>query len=119
MLVAFDYDNGAVGSLLYSREVPSLFRGLRLSKLFGRGGVISFESNGTLVLTRGRGLPRLACPGLRDIRGYQAMYRDFAASIRSGGAPEMSLERAAADHRLMADVYESLARTGAPVAARP
>jgi hypothetical protein len=47
------------------------------------------------------------------------MYRDFAASIRSGGAPEMSLERAAADHRLMADVYESLARTGAPVAARP
>ena len=79
MLVAFDYDNGAVGTLLYSREVPSLFRGLRLSKLFGRRGVISFESNGTLVLTRGNGLPRLACPGLRDIRGYQAMYRDFAA----------------------------------------
>ena len=119
MLVAFDYDNGAVGTLLYSREVPSLFRGLRLSKLFGRGGVISFESNGTLVLTRGRGLPRLACPGLRDIRGYQAMYRDFAASIRTSGAPEMSLERAAADHRLMTDVYESLARTGPPVAVRP
>jgi len=119
MLVAFDYDNGAVGTLLYSREVPSLFRGLRLSKLFGRRGVISFESNGTLALTRGNGLPRLACPGLRDIRGYQAMYRDFATSIHAGGAPEMSLERAAADHRLMTDVYESLARTGPPVAVRP
>jgi predicted dehydrogenase len=111
MLVAFDYDNGAVGTLLYSREVPSLFRGLRLSKLFGRRGVISFESNGALVLTRGDGLPRLTCPGLRDIRGYRAMYQDFAASIAGGRQPEMSLERAAADHRLMAEVYDSLART--------
>ena len=110
MLVAFDYDNGAVGTVLYSREVPSLFKGLRLSKLFGRRGVISFESNGALVLTRGEGLPRVTCPGLRDIRGYQAMYRDFAASIDGGRQPEMSLERAAADHRLMAEVYGSLAR---------
>ena len=119
MLVAFDYDNGAVGTLLYSREVPSLFRGLRLSKLYGRRGVISFESNGALVLTRGDGVPRLACPGLRDIRGYQAMYRDFAAAIRGGHPPEMSLERAAADHRLMAEVYESLERPVPPVAVRP
>jgi predicted dehydrogenase len=110
MLVAFDYDNGAVGTLLYSREVPSLFKGLRLSKLFGRRGVISFESNGTLVLTRGHGLPRLTCPGLRDMRGYRAMYRDFAASVANGRQPEMSLERAAADHRLMVEVYGSLAR---------
>ena len=110
MLVAFDYDNGAVGTLLYSREVPSLFKGLRLSKLFGRRGVITFESNGALVLTRGGGLPRLACPGLRDIRGYRAMYRDFAASMTAGRQPEMSLERAAADHSLMAEVYGSLAR---------
>jgi predicted dehydrogenase len=111
MLVAFDYDTGAVGTLLYSREVPSLFRGLRLSKLFGRRGVITFESNGALVLTRGTGLPRLTCPGLRDIRGYRAMYRDFAAAIATGRAPEMSVERAAADHRLMAEVYGSLARS--------
>ena len=27
MMVAFRYDNGAVGSLYYSREVPSLLRG--------------------------------------------------------------------------------------------
>src|SRR5687767_11645512 len=29
MLVAFRYDNGAVGSVYYSREIPSLFQGLR------------------------------------------------------------------------------------------
>ena len=115
MLVAFDYDTGAVGTLLYSREVPSLFRGLRLSKLFGRRGVISFESNGAAVLTRGEGLPRLRCPGLRDIRGYRSMYRDFAAAIAERRAPEMSLERAAADHRLMTEVYDSLPRTAPAV----
>ena len=32
MMVAFRYDNNAVGSLYYSREIPSLFKGLRLSK---------------------------------------------------------------------------------------
>jgi predicted dehydrogenase len=101
MLVAFRYDNGAVGSLYYSREIPSLFRGLRLSKIFGREGVISFESNGVWMLVRGRGVPRLVIPGWRDIRGYQAMYRDLLRAIRTGGAPEMSIERAMADQRLM------------------
>lgn len=109
MLVAFRYDNQAVGALYYSREVPSLLRGLRLSKLFGREGIITFESNGAFVLVRGAGLPRLVVPGLRDIRGYQAMYRDFVRAIRAGTAPEMSLERAIEDQRLMDQVYASVA----------
>ncbi len=112
MMVAFEYDNEAVGALYYSREVPSLFRGLRLSKLFGRRGVITFESNGLFVLTRGQGLPRLHLPGFRDIRGYQAMYRDFAAAIAAGRAPEMSVERALEDQRLMEQIYAGLAPAG-------
>ena len=107
MLVAFRYDTGAVGSLHYSREVPSLLRGLRLSKLFGRDGIITFESNGAFVVVRGRARarPRLLVPGVRDIRGYQAMYRDFADAIRDGRAPQMSLEAAMADQRLMDRIY--------------
>ena len=105
MLVAFRYDNGAVGALYYSREIPSLLRGLRVSKLYGRKGVISFESNGAVILVRGQGLPRVIVPGLRDIRGYRAMYHDFAAAIRDGRPPEMSLERAMEDQRLMDQVY--------------
>lgn len=108
MMVAFRYDNEAVGSLYYSREIPSLFRGLRLSKLFGRKGIITFESNGLFVVARGGGMPRLIWPGFRDIRGYQAMYRDFAAAIRDGRAPEMSLERAIEDQRLMDQVYSTI-----------
>jgi predicted dehydrogenase len=106
MLVAFQYDTGAAGAIYYSREVPSLFRGLRFSKLFGRDGVITFESNGALVVARGRGMPRVIVPGLlRDVRGYGAMYRDFLASIREGRQPEMSLERALQDHGLMERIY--------------
>ena len=111
MMVAFRYDNDAVGTLYYSREIPSLFKGLRLSKLYGRTGIITFESNGLFVLARGSGVPRLVLPGFRDIRGYQAMYRDFLAAITDARAPEMSLERAIDDQRLMDDVYSSLRPT--------
>jgi len=107
MMVAFRYDNDAVGSLYYSREIPSLFKGLRLSKLLGREGVITFESNGVFIVVRGRGLPRVVLPGYRDIRGYQAMYRDFIGAIREDRAPEMSLERAIDDQRLMDRIYET------------
>jgi predicted dehydrogenase len=113
MMVAFHYDNDAVGSLYYSREVPSLFRGLRLSKLFGRDGIITFESNGVFILARGQWRPRLIIPGFRDIRGYKAMYRDFARSIREGRAPEMTLERAIEDHRLMDQIYASIGQPSA------
>jgi predicted dehydrogenase len=115
MLAAFQYDSGAVGALYYSREIPSLFQGLRLSKLFGRRGVITFESNGAVVVARGRGLPRVIVPGwLQDVRGYRAMYRDFMGAIREERAPEMSLERALEDHRLMDAVQADVTRRAEP-----
>ena len=110
MMVAFRYDNDAVGSLFYSREVPSLLRGLRVSKLYGRRGIITFESNGLFVFARGKGLPKLLLPGFRDIRGYRGMYRDFLNAIRTGQAPEMSIERAMDDQRLMDQIYATVER---------
>jgi predicted dehydrogenase len=105
MMVGFQYDNGAAGSLYYSREIPSLFKGMRVSKLFGRKGIITFESNGLFIVVRGNGLPRVVWPGITDFRGYRAMYGDFLKAIRQGTAPEMSLERAMDDQRLMDQVY--------------
>jgi predicted dehydrogenase len=52
-------------------------------------------------------VPKVLFPGFRDIRGYQAMYRDFVRAIRDGGTPEMSVERAIEDQRLMDQVYAS------------
>ena len=102
--------------LLLSLEIPSLLRGLRLSKLFGRDGIITFESKGLFVLVRGKGAPRVLFPGFRDIRGYQAMYRDFLSAIRTGHVPQMSLERAMDDQRLMDQIDVSVrANTGPAV----
>ncbi|MBS1817287.1 MAG: Gfo/Idh/MocA family oxidoreductase [Acidobacteria bacterium] len=109
MMAAFRYDNNAVGTIYYSREIPSLMQGLRISKLMGRKGSISFESNGLFVFRHGGWRPRLYIPGLLyDIRGYKAMYRDFAVSISRGRAPEMSLERAMEDQALMDRIYGSV-----------
>jgi predicted dehydrogenase len=108
LMVAFRYDNDAVGTLYYSREIPSLFRGLRISKIMGRQGAITFESNGLFVFVHGR-RNGFYVPGLlRDIRGYRAMYRDFARSIAEGCAPGMSLERAIEDQRLMDRIYATV-----------
>ena len=104
MVVGLTYDTGATGAILYSREVPSLLRGLSTSHLYGREGVITFESNGAGALARGRGRPRVHVPGpaeLVDVRGYKAMYADWVRSIREGGQPGMSVERAREDHVLM------------------
>jgi predicted dehydrogenase len=105
MLVGFQYDDGAAGSLYYSREIPSMLKGMRVSKLFGRQGIITFESNGLFIVARGNGLPRFVWPGITDFRGYRAMYRDFLKAIRQGTTPEMSLERAMDDQRLMDQIY--------------
>lgn len=108
MLVSFEYDSGAAGALFYSREIPTLLRGLGRSRLYGREGVITFESNGGFVFVRGKGWPKLRFPGFRDIRGYRAMYQDFVRAIRGGPPVEMSLERAREDHVLMEQVYRSV-----------
>ena len=40
------------------------------------------------------------------------MYRDFAASVHEGRAPETSLERAIEDQALMDQIYAGLPATG-------
>ena len=107
MMVAFRYDNGAVGSLYYSREIPSLLQGLRLSKLFGRERRhhVRVERRCSCS-SRGSGLPRLRVPGLpRHPRLPGDVSRLRRRRSASGRAPEMSLERAIDDQRLMDQIY--------------
>ena len=102
MLVAFDYDTGAVGvAALLARDPVAAARACASPSSTAARGVITFESNGGAVLVRGKGRPRVVLPGYRDIRGYRAMYRDFVSAIRTGRQPEMSVERALEDHLLM------------------
>lgn len=106
MLVAIEYAEGAAGSLLYSWEVPSLLRGLRLSTIYGTRGSITFETNGLFVLSRGVRVG-LSVPRLRDIAGYRAMFRDFFDALRTGREARLTLARARADLALVEQVYRS------------
>jgi predicted dehydrogenase len=104
MLVTVDYASGAIGTLAYSWEVPSTARGLRLSKIYGRAGAITFETNGLWVLCHGT-RTRLYIPGLRDLAGYRAMWADFVRAWRDGSDAAMTLEHARRDLELVEQAY--------------
>ena len=53
-LVVFRYANGAVGTLAHSWELAAPLGGLRLSKVQGTLGAVTFESNGLAAVTTGR-----------------------------------------------------------------
>lgn len=105
-LLAFRFREGAAGALYYSWETPSLFRGLRLSKIYGTHGSITFESNGLFVAVRGRQV-WLLFPGLRDIAGYRAMFADFFASLQEERPARFTLDLARQDLALIEQAYRT------------
>jgi predicted dehydrogenase len=107
MLVAFEYEGGAVGTLLYSWETPVWWKGLHLSQIYGRKGAITFESNGLFIFVNGI-KKKLIFPGLADIAGYKDMFRDFFQALRTGQEPKMNLEIAEKDLQLIEAVYHSI-----------
>jgi predicted dehydrogenase len=107
VLVVARYATGAVATLHYSWEIPSPLRGLRLSKIFGRDGTATFESNGVFILTSGR-RPALYLPGFRDIQGYRAMFLDFFDAIASDHEPRYDLAAARRDLTLIESAYASI-----------
>jgi UDP-N-acetylglucosamine 3-dehydrogenase len=110
MLVVVEYEEGAIGTLAHSWEVPSPLRGLRISHLYGTHGSVAFESNGLFVLVTGR-RRRLILPGLRDIGGYRAMFRDFIDALRTRREPLMTLERAQRGLELIEAGYRNAPHT--------
>ena len=107
MLAVIEYENGAVGTLSYSWEVPMLLKGVQLSRIYGRHGVITLESNGIFVLVTGA-RKKIIFPGLGDIAGYKGMWRDFLRALQTGEEPAMNLEVAQRDLQLVEAVYKSI-----------
>jgi predicted dehydrogenase len=107
MLVVAEYEEGAIGTLAHSWEVPSPLRGLRMSHIYGTRGSVSFESNGLFALVTGT-RTRLILPGLRDISGYRAMFRDFLDALRDGTEPVMTLGRAERGLELIEAAYHGV-----------
>ena len=110
-LVVVRYANGAVGTLAQSWEIPSVLKGVRLSRIFGTIGSVTFESNGVFVVQRSR-RTRILFPGFRDMLGYRAMFRDFFASMRSREQPRFSSDLARRDLALLEKIGPELGAGG-------
>jgi UDP-N-acetylglucosamine 3-dehydrogenase len=106
-LTVFRFTNNAVATLSYSWEVPTVFQGLRISRIFGTKGSITFETNGLFVIVRGT-KKRVILPGLSDISGYRAMLEDFVGSVASGRPPAFSTGLARQDMALLEQAYSTM-----------
>jgi len=95
-LVVFEYAGGAVGTLAHSWELAAPFGGLRLSKVQGTLGAVTFESNGLAVVTTGR-RRSVRILAFQDPFGYRAMHADFLRAVRTSGAPRFTLQMAQRD----------------------
>ncbi|MBC7889362.1 MAG: Gfo/Idh/MocA family oxidoreductase [Ferruginibacter sp.] len=109
MQVVAEYEEGAVGTLLYSWEVNALFKGLRLSRIYGTRGSITFESNGLFIFVRGDKWT-LIFPGLSNIGGTKLMFRDFFHALRNGEEAQFSFTKAKNDLRLIEEAYKTVGR---------
>jgi UDP-N-acetylglucosamine 3-dehydrogenase len=108
MVVVARYAEGAVGVLFFSWATPSLLRGVRLSHIYGTEGSIRFESNGLFVLALGK-RAQLRFPGVKDLTGTRAMFRDFLGALRQRRPPQFTLARARHDLELVEAAYRTAA----------
>ena len=113
-LSLFEYSNGSVGTLAHSWELPAPLGGVRLSKIQGTTGAVTFESNGLAFVGSGTarsfGLPVLG----GDFLGYRAMFKDFLGAIRSGSPEQFTLDLAERDLRLLEQSEASMKVSGVP-----
>jgi predicted dehydrogenase len=107
MQVVATTTEGPVINLLYSWEVDTIFKGLRISRIYGSEGSITFESNGIFVWTRGK-KKKFKFPNLPNITGQKLMLMDFVSAIKSGNAPEFNWKMAQQDLQLIESVYSSI-----------
>ena len=106
MVVVVRYANGAVGTLHHSWEAPARLKGLALSQVIGDRGTLVFESNGLFVLLNGR-RRRVMFPGVRDLKGFRAMFADFLDALETGAAPRMTLAAARRDLAVVEAAYRT------------
>lgn len=99
------YEEGAVGTLLYSWEINTLFKGLRLSRIYGTEGSITFESNGVFVFVRGKKWRFILLPGISDLTGSKTMFADFFQALRNGREPAFHLALARRDIAMIEEAY--------------
>ena len=74
--------------------------------MYCQEGSATFESNGLFLATAGRRWS-FRFPGLRDLLGYRAMFRDFLECVKTGRPPRFGLAEAKRDIELIEEAYRS------------
>jgi len=105
--VTAETEKGTVINLLYSWEVDTIAGGLRISKIYGTDGSITFESNGVFALTRGK-KKGISMPQLLNISGFKPMWKDFLKALKQGNSPSMSWRMAQKDLEVIEDIYNGI-----------
>lgn len=95
--------NGTIINLFYSWEVDTLLKGIRLSKIFGTEGSITFETNGVFIFVRGKKIS-LKFP-LANITGFDTMLKDFVAALKEGNPPDLTWNMVVKDLEIIEKVY--------------
>ena len=106
-LVVIRYANGAVATLAHSWELAAPLGWLRLSKVQGTLGAVTFESNGLAHVTTGR-RRSAGLVAVSDPLGYRTMLDDFLGALRTGRAARFTLEMAKRDLVLLERASESM-----------
>lgn len=99
-LVVLRYANGAACTIAHSWELKGALAGMRLSKVQGTRGSVTFESHGMAYVARGRRWS-MGVPALSDPLGYRAMWSDFIAALRENRDAEFGLARGRRDLALL------------------
>ena len=110
MEVIAEYEEGAVGTLFYSWEINTLLKGLRLSRIYGNQGSITFESNGLFIFIRSKNKWKFIFPGLTNIGGAKLMFKDFFSALRNGEEAQFSFAQAKRDVMLIEQAYKTAIR---------
>ena len=97
--VILEYECGAVGMLKHSWELEAPLRGLRMSKVQGTRGAVTFQSHGFMAYCSGA--RKSAHLFVRDPLGYRAMFRDFLGALQTGRQPRFTLDMARRDLELL------------------
>lgn len=81
-----------------------MINGLRISRIYGTEGSITFESNGIFIFIRGKKW-RFILPGFSDIGGSKGMFKDFFNAIKNGKDPAFNFMLAKRDLEMVENAY--------------
>lgn len=104
--VSLKTEGGPILNLFYSWEADTIGKGYRISRIYGREGSITFETNGLFIFVRGKKI-RLFFPGFKHMGGYTLMFEDFFKALRSGQQADFNWKMAQRDLEVIERAYET------------